>query len=403
MLRTFPVRALAAGALAVAAFALVAPSAASAGPRSGMPRVTDHSDSFYGIGCTPTKGCLAVGSWYSSTTKKVYALGETRTKHSSTWVIHDPADIPGATTTGFGPIGNGETVSCVSKPKAVCMGIGSYNDSSYHQHNYAAEWNWSKWKIVKPPDPSPTISSGLDAVKCTSSVFCMAVGHWDNSSTFKFELESEVWNGTSWSLKAMPPTPSGATSPRLWGLSCLSPTWCMAVGDYDVGSAQPLLSEIWNGSKWTMHLPPNPSGVEGSALLGVSCLSTTFCNAVGDSVTPKFAFDALGEIWNGTSWKIDPTPSAGKKKLSTLFDVSCLSTTFCLTVGGLAAEWNGSSWTRLTFPHPAGSLLTNAVSISCLSTTHCAIAGDYGTKTSTLTLIMNWNGKSLKLQAAQNP
>jgi hypothetical protein len=152
-----------------------------------------------------------------------------------------------------------------------------------------------------------------------------------------------------------------------------------------------------------MHLPPNPSGVEGSALLGVSCLSTTFCNAVGDSVTPKFAFDALGEIWNGTSWKIDPTPSAGKKKLSTLFDVSCLSTTFCLTVGGLAAEWNGSSWTRLTFPHPAGSLLTNAVSISCLSTTHCAIAGDYGTKTSTLTLIMNWNGKSLKLQAAQNP
>jgi len=222
MLRTFPVRALAAGALAVAAFALVAPSAASAGPRSGMPRVTDHSDSFYGIGCTPTKGCLAVGSWYSSTTKKVYALGETRTKHSSTWVIHDPADIPGATTTGFGPIGNGETVSCVSKPMAVCMGIGSYNDSSYHQHNYAAEWNWSKWKIVKPPDPSPTISSGLDAVKCTSSVFCMAVGHWDNSSTFKFELESEVWNGTSWSLKAMPPTPSGATSPRLGPLVPLS-------------------------------------------------------------------------------------------------------------------------------------------------------------------------------------
>jgi hypothetical protein len=368
-----------------------------------MPRTTDLSDSFYGVSCTSAKGCLAVGSGYSSTTKKVYALGETRSKGSSTWVIHDPAVISGATTTAFGPIGNGETVSCVSLPKAICMGIGSYNDSAGHQHDYAAEWNWSSWKIVNPPDPSPTISSGLDAVKCTSSVFCIAVGHWDNSSTETFELESEVWNGTSWSLKPIPPTPKGATSPRLWGLSCVSPTWCMAVGDYDKGSSQPLLSEIWNGSKWTMHLPPDPSGVVSNALIGVSCVSTTFCNAVGDSLNSKFAFESLGEIWKGKSWTIDPTPSAGKKVASTLFDVSCLSTTFCLTVGEFAAQWNGSSWTTETFPHPKGSLITNAVSIACLSPTLCTAAGDYGTKTSTLTLVMDWNGKSFKLQTAQNP
>jgi hypothetical protein len=402
MVRTFSMRALTAGALAVAGITLMAPSVASAGPRSGTPRATSHADSFYGIACTSTKGCLAVGTWYSSTAKKLYALGETRSIGSSTWVVHDPGLVSGATSTGFGPIGNGETVSCVSSPSAICMGIGSYNDSK-GQHNYAAEWNWSTWKTVDPPNPSPTNSSGLDAVKCRSSVFCIAVGHWYNTSTHASELESEVWNGSSWSLKPIPPTPTGTTSPRLWGISCLSTTWCMAVGDYTKGSSQPLLSEIWNGSKWTMHLPPNPAGVVGNSLLGVSCVLTTFCNAVGDSLTSSFAFKSLGENWNGQAWTIKPTPAGTQTIGSTLFDVSCLSTTFCLTVGSLAAQWTGSSWTAKTFPQPAGSLLTNAVSIACLTTTNCTAAGDYGSATSTLTIIMNWNGKSLKLQTAQNP
>jgi hypothetical protein len=33
----------------------------------------------------------------------------------------------------------------------------------------------------------------------------------------------------------------------------------------------------------------------------------------------------------------------------------------------------------------------------------CTAAGGYSTSTSTLTIIMNWNGKSLSLQNAQNP
>jgi len=177
----------------------------------------------------------------------------------------------------------------------------------------------------------------------------------------------------------------------------------MAVGDCEKGSSQPLLSEIWNGSKWAMSLPPNPSGVVGNSLLGVSCVSTKFCNAVGDSLTSSFAFRSLGEVWNGKSWTIRPTPSGTQTIGSTLYDVSCLSTTSCLTVGTLATQWNGSSWTSKAFPQPAGSLLTNAVSIACLSTSNCTAAGDYGSSTSTLTVIMNWNGKSLTLQTAKNP
>jgi hypothetical protein len=402
-------RILAAVAVVVAAAGWAAPSVASAAPRLVAPRPGPRAalkaDEFEGISCTTAKGCLAVGSRFSSKTDQLYALGETRGPGSSTWVVHDPPLVSGATTTGFGPIGNGETVSCASSPSAVCIGIGSYNNTS-GQFNYAAEWNWASWKNVKVPNPSPSHDSGLDAVRCVSSSFCIAVGHWLDSSTEKFELESLVWNGKSWALEKMPPVPANATSPRLWGLSCVSKTWCMAVGDYDVGSSsQPLLSETWNGKSWTMHLPPSPKGISSSALVGVSCVSTTFCNAVGDSLNSKSALVSLGEVWNGKSWTVKATPSGKQKGLSELFDVSCQSAKVCLAVGNLAAQWNGTSWQGVTFPVPAGkSTVTNAVSLSCLSASDCTAAGGYSSvKQGTLTLAWNWNGKSFSLQHPQNP
>src|SRR5579862_1295880 len=119
-----------------------------------------------------------------------------------------------------------------------------------------------------------------------------------------------------------------------------------------------------------MHLPPNPAG-SAHALVGVSCVSTKFCSAVGDSLNLKLAFVSLGETWNGTSWKIQPTPEGKQKGLSELFDVSCLSAKFCLSTGSLAAEWNGKSWSSKAFPVPSPKDITNAVSLSCLSVKDC--------------------------------
>jgi hypothetical protein len=402
MFRMVSVGTVVAVAIAVATAGAAAPAVAAAGSRPAAARAASHDDEFHGVSCTSAKGCLAVGSWFSSNAKKLYALGETRSPGHSTWVIHDPARISGAASTGFGPLGNGETVSCASAPSAVCIGIGSYNKPT-GQFNYAAKWNWKSWKIVNPPDPSPTNSSGLDAVTCRSSAFCIAVGHWFNTAKHKYELESLIWDGRSWALKPVPPVPAQATTPRLWGISCVSRTWCMAVGDYDVGPAQPTLSEIWNGNSWKMHLPRNPAGRADNSLLGVSCVSTTFCNAAGDSLTSKLSLLSLGEAWNGKSWTVKPTPSGTQEIGSALFDVSCLSRTFCLTVGTLAARWNGTSWKSAHFPQPSGSSLTNATSIACSSTSNCTAVGDYSSTSGTKTVVMSWNGKSFALQTAQNP
>jgi hypothetical protein len=402
MFSTFSARALAAIGLAVVAGVLAGPAALAAPARSAGAGITYRSDLFQGVSCLASHGCVAVGSQYSSTTKTTKALAETRGSSAGSWTVHDPPRISGAPIASFGPIGNGETVSCVAKP-FTCLGIGSYNNKSLHQLNYAAKWNGKSWKTVNPPDPKPTVSSGLDAISCLSAHFCLVVGHWYSLAKFHDELESLQWNGSKWKLTSTLPLPAKASSARLWGLSCVSATWCMAVGDYNLGSAQPVLSETWNGKKWTIHRPPSPKHVAGSALAGVACVSKTFCNAVGDSLTSKLALLSLGETWNGHAWTIRPTPSGTQSIGSEFFDVKCQSRKSCLAVGTLAATWNGSAWHGVNLPVPSGSLVTTAVSLSCVSAKNCTATGSYASGASTLTTAWNWNGASLKLQSTPSP
>jgi hypothetical protein len=73
-----------------------------------------------------------------------------------------------------------------------------------------------------------------------------------------------------------------------------------------------------------------------------------------------------------------------------------------------AAGWTApsvaSAAPRLVAPRPGPRAATKAVSLWCLSSSDCTAAGGYSSvKRGTLTLIWNWNGKSLSLQNAQNP
>jgi hypothetical protein len=399
MFKASSVRALTATGVA-AVIGLLAVPAAVAAPAAG--HLTFRNDLLQGVNCLSGHGCLAVGSQFSSSGgTNVKALAETRGATSGPWAVHDPPGISGTTTVSFGPIGNGETVSCVAKPY-TCLGVGSYNKGG-HQFNYAAQWNGKSWKLVIPPDPKGTPSSGLDAISCRSASFCLVVGHWLKLGKPNGQLESLLWNGSKWKLTSSLPLPAKASDARLWGVTCLSTTWCLAVGDYSKGSAQPLMSEIWNGKKWTIHLPPNPAHVAGNALVGIACVSKTFCNAVGDSLTSKLVLLSLAETWNGKTWTIRPTPTGSQTIGSEFFDVKCQSSKSCLAVGTLAATWNGAAWHRVNFPVPAGSPLANAVALSCLSAKDCTAVGGYSSGASSLSTAWNWNGTSLTLQSTKNP
>jgi hypothetical protein len=67
-------------------------------------------------------------------------------------------------------------------------------------------------------------------------------------------------------------------------------------------------------------------------LNGVSCASAANCTAVGDYYrTAAGPQVTLVERWNGTAWRIEPSPGTGRG--STLDSVSCPSATSCTAVG----------------------------------------------------------------------
>jgi hypothetical protein len=109
-------------------------------------------------------------------------------------------------------------------------------------------------------------------------------------------------------------------------------------------------------------------------LNGVSCVSATFCESVGsDTGTPA----SLQETWGGATWKLQPRLAS----LSTLNAVSCLSATFCEAVGRTgAAAWNGAAW------QPQATPGTSYTSVSCASPTFCLAVGRGGAA--------SWNGTS---------
>jgi len=79
---------------------------------------------------------------------------------------------------------------------------------------------------------------------------------------------------------------------------------------------------------------PNVSGSPANFLESVSCTSTTFCMAGGDSQGSGSTQDTLTETWNGSSWAI--VPSISPTSDSVINSVSCTTATggnFCLGVG----------------------------------------------------------------------
>ena len=118
----------------------------------------------------------------------------------------------------------------------------------------------------------------LNGVSCSSTSECTAVGNYYIGMSPV--MVAQRWNGTKWSTQRTP-TPTGASSTALDGVSCVSASACTAVGYYNNSTASVTLAERWNGTKWSIERTPNPNGASNSELDGVSCVSASACTAVG--------------------------------------------------------------------------------------------------------------------------
>jgi hypothetical protein len=83
----------------------------------------------------------------------------------------------------------------------------------------------------------------LGGVSCTSAINCVAVGYYTNGSGV-YQTLIETWDGTAWSITSSPdPGPTG-TSDNLDAVSCTSSMSCMAVGTPNEGATTQTLIDL---------------------------------------------------------------------------------------------------------------------------------------------------------------
>jgi len=259
----------------------------------------------------------------------------------------------------------------------------------------AGVWEGHRWSLSRLPHSRGESLIGLDGVACASVTLCIAVGSVESPAGTT--TLSEQWDGGRW-LRLQTPNPTataanGKTLASLRGVTCEASTSCTAVGAYDYYADREkagTLVERWDGTRWMIQTSSDPP--DGGALEGVSCLSSTFCMAVGYVQAWDFA-RALAERWDGLGWSIQPTP---KPPISRVLDVSCTSTIACTAVGTLELDiddypwtrrlverWEGNRWSlekteipvgASTVPGLAGSGLSR---VSCTSPAVCDAVGWY--------------------------
>jgi hypothetical protein len=295
----------------------------------------------FGVSCSSASACTAVGASNAGTLAERW--------NGTKWVIQ-PTPNP--------PSGGGVLVGVSCSSASACTAVGASNAG-----NLAERWNGTKWSIQPTPNPSGSQFGFLNGVSCTSSSACEAVGFYVNSSGTGVNL-AERWKGTKWSIQPTP-NPSGSQFGFLNGVSCTSSSACEAVGSYLNSSGTGVnLAERWNGTNWVIQPTPNPSGSQFGFLNGVSCTSSSACEAVGSYLNSSGTGVNLAERWNGTKWSIQPTPNRTQASTSGFGAVSCPMPSFCMAAGSsangfstpvsLAESWNGNDWKIQKTPNLPG-------------------------------------------------
>lgn len=290
-----------------------------------------------------------------------------------------------------GTISDLTAVSCPASNTNFCEAVGSYSDNS-GTHLLAEDRGGFTWFQQSISGPT---GSELNDVFCTSNAMCIAVGDQPSgSNTVTF---AEIWNGTGWTVQTVP-SPSGATKAVLDGIGCTSTSRCIAVGSSSDGTTTVTLAAIWDGMSWSLQTTPNPVGATNSALDNVSCNTSTFCAAVGDS-SPGTGTQTLAEAWNGTTWTIQTTPNPAGN-FNQLNDVSCTLPTACTAVGrGFAERWNGGSWSLQTIAGTGGNTPADLTGVSCTSATTCSAVGTFFDSEAVEQLVAEaWNGTTWRVQ-----
>jgi hypothetical protein len=229
-----------------------------------------------------------------------------------------------------------------------------------------AVWNGSSWRQETGISHVVPFVSG---VSCVTPSFCVAIG---SSSTTKRTVNYAVtWTGGAWQapVRLYTDIGEGGEYDLVHGVSCTSTSFCMVLGN--VGSL------VWDGSRWSKRRGAT-GGTDGNGVL--SCASSRFCANIHDN---------LPNYWNGSAWRWTRRESLGNaipRDDAFISELSCVSASFCVAVDSRTAPliWDGHSWIYSIVSGRAPAL----TSVSCKTASFCVATS------STTGLAVKWNGAS---------
>jgi len=291
----------------------------------------------------------------------------------------------GSGTATWSSVASGTTddlfgVGCTA---ATCVAVGDYLHDTVGQplvHDTVLDSSTDGGATWSTHVEHPTPSVYLRGAGCSGDT-CVLVG---------YDLNHHGLLMTTAHGGARRSTPTSAGFIELHGASCVTATFCVAVGERDDGfdAYGVVLTSSDGGATWITSYR-----VGTRRLQAVSCASTTFCLAVGEQGALVTTTDG------GASWM--------SRQLSTgdwLYGVSCPSASLCIAVGGLTDSTiltttdGGAHWASyssgfdqlLSEEGPVEAALLSCVSasgcssgtlraVSCTSTSFCAAVGDQGT------------------------
>lgn len=237
--------------------------------------------------------------------------------------------------------------------------------------------------------------AALNGIDCTSAQFCMAVGEAYEGGIFT--QIAERWDGQAWTLDPLPSVwPS--YSAQLTDVSCVSLTFCMAVGFVNDEPSRGY-SITWDGTSWHDKWMTVQDGQ--NFLHGVSCYAVDRCMAVG-YYTTDHGFWPYTEVWSGHGWKNRPVPMPVQTVSAEMYSIDCASRFACVATGTLRTSgssaplverWTGTQWTLQGGAMTADVAGADLYGSDCLVASFCMVVGAKTPLTGpSIRVVERWNG-----------
>jgi len=294
------------------------------------------------------------------------------------------------------------TTTCVSA--TFCVDGGTYKGSDYYTQAFVSVFNGATWNDTELAGSLNTEGmAAVTSVSCTSATFCVAVGHYYDSSSKVF---ASVFNGTTWTTSEVAGDINTGGYAGVSSVSCTSATFCVAGGQYENSPERDqAFVSVYNGTTWTDTEVVGALNTDGfAAVNSVSCTSASFCVAGGYYQDSNGNEQAFVSVYNGTTWTDTEVAGAlNTGSIGQILSVSCTSAAFCVaggyytnfstsSQGAFVSVYNGTTWTDTEVGEGLGSGNARVNSVSCTSATFCVAGGYYSASGYVQAFVSVYNG-----------